>query len=178
MPGSVFRRGETVELRTIEEEDAAFLRDLINEPRVRAGIANRTPKNLADEREWVDLLGDDGEANFLVCVDGDPVEPVGLRRRHEPSWGVWSVGYMLVPAAWGNGHATDAVRETAVYAFSERRAAKLFATVYETNPASARVLEKAGVAEEAVLRGEAFVDGERVDMVRYGLLADEWEGRP
>jgi RimJ/RimL family protein N-acetyltransferase len=32
--------------------------------------------------------------------------------------------------------------------------------------------------EEAVLCGKAFVDGERVDMVRYRLLADEWESRP
>ncbi|SHG57893.1 GNAT family N-acetyltransferase [Halobaculum gomorrense] len=178
MPGSVFRRGETVELRTIEEADAEFLRDLINEPRVRAGIANRTPMNLADEREWVDSLGGDDEANFLVCVDGDAVGTIGLRRRHEPSWGVWGVGYMLVPDAWGNGYATDALRETAAYAFDERRAAKLFATVYKTNPASARVLEKAGFVEEGVLRGEAFVDGERVDIVRYGLPADEWEDRP
>jgi len=177
MPGSVFRRGETVELRTVETDDAEFLRDLVNDPQVRAGIANRLPKNLDDEHEWVDSLGDDGGANFLVCVDGEAVGTVGLRRRHDPSFGTWSLGYMLAPEFWGNGYATDAVRETTAYAFEERRVGKLFATVYETNPASARVLEKAGFTEEALLPGEAFVDGARVDMRRFGLLREEWDGR-
>ncbi|MFC7136556.1 GNAT family N-acetyltransferase [Halobaculum litoreum] len=176
MAGAVFRDGEVVELRTVEADDTEFLRDLINDPQVRAGIANRVPKTLDDEREWVDSLGGDGEANFLVCVDGEPVGTIGLRRRHDPSFGTWSLGYLIAPADWDNGYATDAVREATAYAFEERRAGKLFATVYETNPASARVLEKVGFAEEAVLRGEAFVDGERVDMRRFGLLAEEWDG--
>jgi len=46
------------------------------------------------------------------------------------------------------------------YAFDERRLEKLAATVYEHNPASMRVLEKAGWHEEAVLEREAFVGGE------------------
>jgi RimJ/RimL family protein N-acetyltransferase len=60
------------------------------------------------------------------------------------------------------------------YAFDERRLEKLAATVYEHNPASMRVLEKAGWHEEAVLEREAFVGGDRVDLHRFAAHVDSW----
>jgi RimJ/RimL family protein N-acetyltransferase len=61
------------------------------------------------------------------------------------------------------------------YAFAERRLDKVGAAAYETNSGSKRVLEKAGFTREGTLRREAFVGGERVDLVHFGLLADEFE---
>ena len=46
--------------------------------------------------------------------------------------------------------------------------------MYERDPASMRVLETAGVAEEAVFEREAFVGGERVDCHRFAAHADTW----
>ena len=178
MPGSVFRRGETVELWTVETDDVAFLRDLVNDPEVRAGTAVAEPLNGADERSFVESIGDDGGAQFLICVDADPVGIVGVNAP-DGTWGTAELGYQLVPDAWGNGYATDAAREACGYAFESRRLHKLSATVFETNPASARVLEKVGFTEEGRLREEAFLDGEHVDVRRFGLLADEWfDGGP
>jgi len=45
------RRGETVELRTVEPEDAAFLASLVNDPRVRRGTAMAEPISEGDERD-------------------------------------------------------------------------------------------------------------------------------
>jgi len=81
---------------------------------------------------------------------------------------------MIAPEEWGNGYATDALTAVCGYAFEERRLNKVYATTYATNPASSRVLEKAGFTREGVLRKEGFVDGDYVDMYRYGLLAEEW----
>jgi RimJ/RimL family protein N-acetyltransferase len=61
------------------------------------------------------------------------------------------------------------------YAFEERRLDKVVAEAYATNPGSRRVLEKVGFREEGVHRQEAFVGGERVDLVHFGLLAEEFE---
>jgi len=175
MPGPVFRRGEAVELRTVEAEDAAFLASLVNDPQVRAGTATTAPISEGDEREWIESAGDDGEVHLLACVDGDPVGIAGLNAPNE-SFGSVELGYQFAPDAWGNGYATDAARELCGYAFEARRFHKVYAKVYETNPASARVLEKVGFAEEGRHREEAFVDGEHVDIRRFGLLADEWAG--
>lgn len=173
MPGPVFRSGEIVELRTIETDDLEFLQRTVNDRRVRRGTANVRPKNRVEEREWVESLSEDGGAQFLVCVDGDPVGSIGLK----PPDDVWSraeVGYMIAPDEWNNGYATDALEALCGFAFEERGLYKVYATTFATNPASDRVLEKAGFTQEGVFRDEGLVEGEHVDVHRYGLLAEEW----
>jgi len=174
MPGPVFRDGETVELRTVEEEDVGFLQEVVNHPAVRPHVVQFEPLNRRQEREWVESIGEEPGVQFVVCADGSPVGVTGLNDPVE-AWGLAAVGYMIHPDHWNNGFATDAVRELCGYAFAERRYHKVSARAYVTNPASQRVLEKVGFTEEGVFRAEAFVDGEFVDVHRYGLLADEWK---
>lgn len=172
MPGPVFREGDVVELRTVEEEDVGFLQTVVNHPRVRPGVEQTGPLNRQQERAWIESAAEEG-FHFLVCDDGTPVGVVGLDDPVE-TWGLAEVGYMIHPDHWDDGYATDAVRELCGYAFEERRYNKLTARAYETNPASRRVLEKVGFTQEGQFRAEAFVGGEFVDVYRYGLLADEW----
>lgn len=173
MPGPVFLEGNLVELRTIEHEDADFLQRLINDPRVRPRLLATDPVSLRAERDWIGGLDDGDGIHFLVAADGDPVGSIDIKPPIEP-WGTAEVGYSIAPAHWGSGYATAALDLVCQYAFEERRLEKLYAVPLATNPASCRVLEKVGFEEEGRLRKEAFVDGERVDVCRYGLLAEEW----
>lgn len=174
MPGPLFREGETVELRTVEEEDLEFLQQVVNDPAVRAGLGSSEPINGHEEREWFESIADDDDIHLLICVDGEAVGSIGCHQK-SAVWRNAEVGYSLAPDAWNNGYTTDALRELAAYAFDERGFNKLSARAYETNPASQRVLEKVGFEREGVFREEAFVEGEFVDLYRYGLLADEFE---
>lgn len=173
MPGVVFLVGDTVELRTIEEEDVDFLQRTINDPRVRTTLAPVGPKNRTQEREWIRTLGESDGVTLLVCVDGDPVGSVDLKPPNEV-WGVAEVGIMVAPEYWNEGYATAAIDLLCGYAFEERRLNKVFATTDATNPAAGRVLEKVGFQQEGLLREEGFADGEHVDLHRWGLLAREW----
>lgn len=173
MPGPVFRTGDIVELRTVEEEDVEFLQQTLNDPHVRMNIAATEPINRITEHKWVESQGETDDTHFLICVEGDPVGEIGLKPPNEV-WGTAEVGYMIAPGEWGNGYGTDALTAVCGYAFEERRLNKVYATTYATNPASIRVLEKAGFTEEGVLRKEGFVEGNHVDMYRYGMLAEEW----
>jgi RimJ/RimL family protein N-acetyltransferase len=175
MPGPLFAAGEHVELRPIEEADVPFLQRLMNDPRVREGIGAYEPLNEVAEQEWFESASEDDDVHLLICADGDPVGSIGLHLKHD-AWGNAEVGYSVVPSAWGNGYATDALRTLCRYAFDERRLNKVTARAYETNPASNRVLEKVGFEQEGTFRREAYVDGEFVDLHRYGLLAEEFEG--
>ena len=172
MPGPVFLRGDRVDLHVIEEADLPFLQRLINDPRVWRSLFQVTPKRMADEEEFLEATREDTEAHFLVCVDGDPVGTVGLSGI-TPHWGTGELGYFVDPDAQGQGYATSAVGLLVDYAFDQRRLEKLSADALATNPASQRVLEKNGFVEEGRFRDHGFVGGERVDVVRYGLLADE-----
>ena len=174
MPGAVFLEGDRVELRTVDESDVDFLHQLVNDPRVRRGIAAVDPVTHAQEREWVDSRGDGDDINFVICDDSDPVGTIGLKPPNITT-GASEVGYIVAPDDWGNGYATDALRAICGYAFEERRLHKVYANAYETNPASCRVLENVGFEKEGVHRDQGFVAGEHVDVFRYGLLAHEWE---
>ena len=173
MPGPTFLGGERVELRTVEEEDLEFTRDVINDPRVWRTLGTARPHNGADQEEWFESLADDGSETFLVCRDGDPVGVIGLDQNE--TWGLGELGYWIAPDRWGEGYCTDAVRTVARYAFEERRLHKVAAEAYEHNEGSLRVLEKVGFEREGVRREEAFVGGEYRDVHRYGLLAGELE---
>lgn len=173
MPGPTFLAGEAVNLRTVEEEDLKFLQETLLDPRVRAGLAPVSPRTLNQQRTWFESLGEDEGVDLLICVEGKPVGSIGLKPPNEV-WGVGEIGYFIDPDHWGNGYATEALDLLCEYAFEERRLNKLYAKTYARNPASCRVLEKVGFEEEGVLRKEALAEGEHVDLLRYGLLAKEW----
>jgi RimJ/RimL family protein N-acetyltransferase len=174
MPGPIFLEGDSVTLHPVEEEDLGFLQRLVNDPRVRRGIQSVAPLTLEDEREWHESVVEGDDVHLLVCDDDGPVGVVGLNALDE-SDGTAEVGYFLAPGSWGNGYATDAVERAVAYAFTERRLHKVYANVFASNDASRRVLEKAGFEREGVHREQCFVDGEHVDIYRYGLLVSEWE---
>jgi RimJ/RimL family protein N-acetyltransferase len=174
MPGPPFLHGETVTLNALDEDDLPFVQRVINDPEVWQSLGSATPKTMKREEEWYEQVSeDDGDVTLLVCVDGDPVGTVGMHVNE--TWGTGELGYMVAPEAWGEGYCTDAVRTICRYAFRERRLDKVVAEAYATNPGSQRVLEKVGFQREGVHRQEAFVGGERVDLLHFGLLADEYD---
>lgn len=173
MDSPVFLEGGTVTLHPVEEADAEFLQRLVNDPRVRRPIGGTEPVSLAAEREYVESIGESDDVQFLVRADGERVGTVGLHDVNATN-GNGEVGYFFAPDAWGNGYATDATRTVVAYAFDERRLHKVYARAFAFNDASMRVLEKTGFEREGTHRDQVFVDGEYVDVHRYGLLADEW----
>ncbi len=91
----------------------------------------------------------------------------------DEQFGTAEVGYFFAPDAWGNGYATAAVERVVDYAFEELRLHRVHARVFAFNEGSARVLEKVGFEREGVLREAAYMHGEYVDELRYGLLEPE-----
>ncbi len=69
MPGPVFAEGETVTLRTIEEEDLDFLQRGRNHPEIRRPLTDADPRNGEQIREYFEnsVSNDDG-FGFLICV--------------------------------------------------------------------------------------------------------------
>ncbi|WP_276271279.1 GNAT family N-acetyltransferase [Haloarcula litorea] len=170
MPDPAFLEGDSVALHPMTDEDVGLAVRLRNDPRVRTGVGGSEPTTPADVEARRESRDDPA---FVIRVDGEPVGNCVLHEDDHP-WGYGEVGYAVLPDHWGNGYATDAVDCLARYAFTERRLHKLGADVYASNPASARVLEKVGFRREGRRRAHAFVDGEHVDLLSFGLLAEEW----
>lgn len=91
-----------------------------------------------------------GELMLVIerAEDGAFLGVIGL----EPAGTAVSVGYVLCRPAWGRGYATEAVRCVVDLAFAHFGAWRVWATCAVQNVASRRVLEKAGMRHEGVLR--------------------------
>src|SRR5437764_2820360 len=87
--------------------------------------------------------------DFAIVVDGDAVGGIGVELGRDVFLRSAEVGYWLGEPYWGRGIATEALRAVTEYAFATFDLCRLQAGVFEWNPASMRVLEKAGYTLEA-----------------------------
>jgi RimJ/RimL family protein N-acetyltransferase len=86
--------------------------------------------------------------------------------------------YTLHPAYWGQGYGTEAARALVDVGFRELGLHRIWADCDPRNAGSWRVLEKLGMRREGHLRENAFIKGEWVDSLIYGILAREWGAMP
>src|SRR4030042_5496 len=69
------------------------------------------------------------------------------------------IGYWLGERYWGQGAMTAAVKAVTAYAFTDLGLGMVYACIFPSNKASARVLEKAGYKCESRLRRYVLKDG-------------------
>ncbi len=111
--------------------------------------------------------------NLAIVFEGGPVGGVGFKRQNDLNRLTAETGYWVGEAYWGRGLATEALRLATAYAFDRFDFERVQACVLEGNPASRRVVEKAGFALEGRLRRNAVKDGEVMDSWVYARLRVE-----
>ena len=111
--------------------------------------------------------------NFAIEVAGEAVGGVGIVPLTDVERLSAEVGYWLGEDYWGRGITSEAVALLVDYVFRETGIIRLFASVYEYNPASMKVLEKVGFTRQAILRDAAIKNGRVIDMYYYDLIKRE-----
>jgi RimJ/RimL family protein N-acetyltransferase len=130
------------------------------------------PYTRKDAEHWIGTANTHpSDARHLAILLGDEiVGGAGFERLGGLNTRTAEVGYWVGKPYWGRGIATQAVRLVTGIAFGELDFVRLQARVLEWNPASCRVLEKAGYELEARLRRHGFKDGQICDIWLYALL--------
>ncbi len=116
---------------------------------------------------------------FAVSLDDTVIGTVQIRIN---AGNVTSeLGYSIARRHWGKGLMVEAVAAVINWAFEEFDLVKVGARADIENRQSWRVMEKLGMKREGILRSQEppnQVNPEkRADMVHYGILREEWEGR-
>ena len=93
----------------------------------------------------------DSEATWVLADRGGPVGALGLFPAEPPDLGP-ELGYWLGRPCWGRGYAGEAVAAALAWADGIWRRRCLTARCFTDNPASVRVLEKAGFLPTGVVR--------------------------
>jgi ribosomal-protein-alanine N-acetyltransferase len=158
------------------EDKPALLRHADN-PNVSRNLFNmfRSPYTEADADAWLSacLALEEPCVKFAIEIEGEVAGGIGVQSRGDVLAKTAEVGYWLGESHWGCGYMTEALRAIVVYAFETLGYHRLEAGHFGWNPASGRVLEKAGFQLEGCQRERFFKNGEFTDNLIYGLLHDE-----
>ena len=153
-------------------DDAADLVAVANNRKVWRNLFDGFPHpyTLADAQEWIARAGREPVTHWAIEVAGRAAGSIGVERGQGVSARTGQFGYWLGEPYWGRGIATAAAQAVANHALGTWGLARLQAYVYEWNPASMRVLEKAGFVREGVLRNSVYKDGALIDQVLYARV--------
>jgi ribosomal-protein-alanine N-acetyltransferase len=162
--------------RTWRSRDVDALCRHANDRLVWRGLLDGFPNPYteADAERWISLNHATLTApqNFAIELDGEAIGGVGFDRRKDVFAGTAEIGYWVARVHWGKGIATAAARFISDYAFGNLPLARLQAGVFANNPASVRVLEKAGYSFEGRLHNAVNKDGELLDLLMYARLRE------
>ncbi|MBL8352862.1 MAG: GNAT family N-acetyltransferase [Burkholderiaceae bacterium] len=129
------------------------------------------PYTEADADDWIAIACKPGrDLHLAVEFAGQVAGGIGAIAGHGLACQTCQFGYWLGEAHWGRGLATAAVQAFVRHVEARRLFARLEARVFEWNPASMRVLEKAGFVREGLMRQSVTKDGQLIDSVMYACI--------
>jgi RimJ/RimL family protein N-acetyltransferase len=158
-------------LRPVEPGDAAAIEPEISRYEVSRNLLSVPwPYEPGTVEEWI--RGATPGVHFAIEHDGELVGVISLSVTESDARG--ELGYWIAVGHWGKGYATEAVRALVEHGFRDLGLNKVHAGVFGDNPASGRVLEKAGMRREGVRRQHHYRLDRWCDLVHYGILREEW----
>ncbi len=130
------------------------------------------PYNTADAEAWIAFNERQGEPihNFAIDLKGEAIGAIGFEPMSDVHRLTAAIGYWIGEPFWGRGIATAALERATTYGFTTLGLERIEAYVFSNNPASARILEKAGYTFEGRLRRSIFKDGRVLDSYMYARL--------
>jgi ribosomal-protein-serine acetyltransferase len=172
--------GDGIVVRTYTLDDDRELFELIDANRAHLRpwmIWEGTTKAPSDTRAFIQRCLDspsDVEGNGL-WVDGAIVGGMGLTVDTLANSG--EIGYWLGEPFQGRGIVTRACQRFFDFAFDELGLHRMALKAAVGNAPSRAVAERLGMREEGVERDGCRIAAGYLDLVRYGILEDEWRGR-
>src|SRR4029077_6600870 len=158
-------------------DDARSVASHANNRKILLGGRDLFPHSdtIKDAHEFLQrAISEQPEMKFCIEMDGTAVGGIGVHPgqdgyRHTPT-----VGYWLGEQFWGRGIMTEVVTAVTDFCFDNFPLRRISAEVFANDPASARVLEKAGLAFEGRLKNNVVKDGQVLDSLLYAPDKVAW----
>jgi RimJ/RimL family protein N-acetyltransferase len=109
---------------------------------------------------------------FAIATQSEAIGSIGFTVGKDVHRYTAEMGYWLAESFWGKGIMTQAVKCVTAYAIHDLKLHRLYAEPYTTNPASARILEKAAFKREGILRASVCKDGKVLDQFLYSYVGN------
>ena len=169
---------ERLLLRPLQPGDAQAIARYAGDRRIAANtLSIPHPYSLDMARDFIaySQRGEADGSDFVFALLRKPqrelVGVIGLRPRDGRAA---EIGYWTGVPFWGRGYMSEALRAVIEHSFGELGLRRVYASHFAGNPASGRVMQKAGMRYEARLRQHVVRWGEAHDLLVYGLLREEY----
>jgi RimJ/RimL family protein N-acetyltransferase len=166
-------------LRAWRDSDAPALAEHASNPKVWRNMSDSFPHPyvLSIAEHWVrrghiEFGGD----NWAIAFQDQAVGGCGIHREEGGFRCNAEIGYWIAEPYWGRGVGTQVARTLTEHAFDNPEVTRVFAPIHAYNPASIRVVEKAGFVREGVLRLSAIKAGQVIDRVLMARYRPDIEG--
>lgn len=168
--------GDGFLLRAWRQDDLEALLRHADDPQVPRGLSDRFPHPYTRADGEAFLAGrvvDFHHPVFAIEIDREACGGIGARLHAGEKAHSAELGYWLGRRHWGRGHMTRIVAAYLEWVVPALGLLRIEANVLDTNPASARVLEKNGFAEEGCRRSAIRKPDGLHDLRLFGRI---WPG--
>ena len=86
------------------------------------------------------------------------------------------LGYWIGKPFWNRGYATEAAIAVIRFGFASLDLNRIASRHFSRNPASGRVMQKAGLRHEGTARQSMIKWGKYEDLQLYAILREDWSG--
>jgi RimJ/RimL family protein N-acetyltransferase len=164
---------DRIKLRPWSAGDETSLIRYAGNHRIAVNMRDRFPYPYTetDARNWISIATQGTPlSHFAIEYEGEAIGGIGFVPGEDVFSRTAELGYWIGQPFWGKGIATEAIGVIAPYAFQSYSLTRLFAGVFSYNPASGRVLEKAGFTLESVQRKAVFKEHQVLDLHMYVMI--------
>lgn len=171
-PLVLIRKGRLA-LRSWEPDDLMELVSLANHHEIARNMRDGFPFPYTEEdaRNFIEKsIMDIPMHVFAITRDNALCGSIGFFRKENVYRLNAEIGYWIGIPFWNQGIATEAVQQLCSWLFSHTDIIRITAHVFSINPASMRVLAKAGFQKEAVLKNALVKDTIILDEHLFVLL--------
>lgn len=166
-------------LRPLRMSDAADFHAYAKNPRVARFVLWDAHQSLGQTRSVLrGQIRDSAQEGLMTLaitrrVSGQMVGTIGLVWRDGANQEA-EVGFSLAEDCWGQGLMTEALTAYLRHLFQATDIRRVEAQHDVLNPSSGRVMRKAGMKAEGLLREKLYYKGAYASVMLYAALKDEW----
>jgi ribosomal-protein-alanine N-acetyltransferase len=161
--------------RRVGLDDLPYLIETDSDPRVQStlfGKVQTEEQSRARLGRWLQMWDEHGFGFWLFTAGPGPTVGHGGLFPSPREAAEVEVGYVLKPAYWGQGFATEITQAALQVGFEQLRLERIIAIAQASNAASRRVMEKCGMTFEAEIPSPDGVMG-----VRYVVASSTYARR-
>lgn len=166
---------ERLHLRELTDADVHAVFALRSDPETMRYVPRPLAASLGDAADHIALQHNARKANTIltwaITQRNDPAM-IGIISllRIKPEHYRTELGYMLLPAHWGKGYASEAVGAVVRHAFEQLKFHSIEAVVDPANTGSIKALLKNGFVKEGHFRENCLHNGVFLDSAVYSLI--------